>query len=218
MLIYVANVAYLLMLLAFVTRDVLRLRSMLVVAQAVVIFYTYHNGVYLTAAWNAVYVCINAAMVVQIVRERRAVTVPADLRPLYDRHFSALSPQEFLRWWGEGERVTLANQPLTRAGERPDWLYFLLKGGVRVSRGADPVVDLPAGHFVAEMSVLTGAPASADVDADGAVEVVRWPRTALEDLQSSRPAFWIRIQSVIGLDLVQKIRLWERVAQGAVRT
>jgi CRP-like cAMP-binding protein len=213
-LLVIANIAYVMMLLAFVTRDVLRLRSMLVVAQIIVVFYTWHNGGFLTAGWNAAFVCINTAMVVQIVRERRAVQVPADLVPLYERHFAAMSPQEFLRWWQAGERETLANEPLTRAGTRPDWLYFLLKGSVHVRRGADAVVELPAGHFVAEMSVLTGAPANADVDATAPVEVMRWPRGLLDDIHRDRPAAWVRIQSVLGLDLVHKIRLWERIADG----
>jgi CRP-like cAMP-binding protein len=208
----IANVAYVMMLLAFVTRDVLRLRTMLVVAQAIVVFYAWHGGFTLTAGWNAVFVCINAAMVVQIVRERRSVRLPAELVPLYERHFAALSPPEFLRWWRAGERETLASQALTRAGTRPDSLYFLLKGSVRVTRGADTVVDLPAGHFVAEMSVLTGEPANADVDAGLPVEVMRWPRALLDEMHREKPAAWVRIQSVIGLDLVRKITLWERLA------
>lgn len=219
MLIYIANLAYVMMLLAFVTRDVLRLRAMLVVAQSIVVVYTWHNGVYLTSSWNLVYVCINAAMVVLIVRERRAVQVPPDLLPLYERHFAALSPQEFIRWWASGERETIANQALTRAGDRPDWLYFLLKGTVRVSRGAGTVLELPAGYFVAEMSALTGEPANADVDAEGPVEVMRWPRALIDDLRSDRPAAWARIQSVLGLDLIHKLRLWEHLAhRDAART
>jgi hypothetical protein len=218
-LIVIANIAYVMMLLAFVTRDVLRLRAMLVVAQSIVVFYTWHNGVYLTAGWNAAFACINTAMVMQIVRERRAVRVPANLLPLYNRHFAALPPQEFLRWWASGQRETLANEPLTRAGARPEWLYFLLKGTVRVRRGTETVVDLPAGHFVAEMSVLTGEAANADVDASGAVEVMRWRRALLDELRADRPAAWVRIQSVLGLDLIQKIRLWEQLAErGAIRT
>ncbi len=79
-------------------------------------------------------------MAARIVRERRAVDLPADLRPLYERHFSALAPAEFLRWWGQGRHETLENTRLARAGERPDWLYFLLNGTVRVSRNGEAIV------------------------------------------------------------------------------
>ena len=148
-------------------------------------------------------------MAVQIVRERRSVVLPAALQSLYEKHFSALTPPEFLRWWRQGQRETLENQPLARAGQQPDWLYFLLDGTVRVSRDGQRVVDLPSGYFVAEMSLLTGKPANADADAVGLVEVVRWPRRDLQELRLRNPTLWTKVQSVIGHDLVEKIRLGE---------
>jgi len=210
MLIYLANVAYVLMLIAFITRDILNLRGLLVIAQSVVVVYTWYNGVHIIAAWNLLFACINAYMVVQILRERRAVTLPEDLRALYARHFSALSPPEFLRWWRQGRKETLASGVrLARAGERPDWLYFILGGNVRVSRNHANVFELPAGYFVAEMSLLTGEAANADVDALDAVEVMRWPTQELRELRQRNPSLWTKIQSVIGRDLVEKIQRGE---------
>lgn len=211
MLIYLANVAYVLMLIAFITRDILHLRSLLVVAQAVVVVYTWSNGVHIISAWNGLFAVINAYMVVQILRERRAVTLPADLQPLYARHFSALSPPEFLRWWRQGRRESLpGGERLARAGEHPDWLYFLLGGHVRVSRNSANIFELPAGYFVAEMSLLTGEPANADVDAIDSVDVMRWQTQDLRDLRQRNPSLWAKIQSVIGHDLVEKIQRGEK--------
>ncbi|HVT47605.1 MAG TPA: cyclic nucleotide-binding domain-containing protein [Vicinamibacterales bacterium] len=213
MLTVFVNVAYVLMLCAFLARDVLYLRGLLVVAQSIVVTYTWRNGVPLLSAWNATFVVINVTMVVQILRERRAVVLPDDLRLLYDRHFAALTPPEFLRWWRNGRRERVADAPLARAGEQPDALYFLIDGMVRVSRDRQPVADLPAGFFVAEMSLLTGDRANADVDAIGSVELMRWPVDALHELRRRDPAFWSRLQSVIGHDLVEKIRRGEHVAR-----
>lgn len=201
------NLAYGLMALAFITRDVLRLRTLLVVAQLLVIAYTLLAGVPVISAWNVLYVSVNAYMAVQLLHERRAITVPPDLRALHERHFSALSPGEFLRWWALGERTALENAVLVRDGSRPDWLYFLLDGRVRVSRDGEAVTELPPGYFVGEMSLLTDDPANADVHAAGAVVVQRWPRTALADIRERDPKLWTRIQSVLGHDLVEKIHL-----------
>jgi hypothetical protein len=211
MLIYFANLAYFLTLLAFITRDILHLRSLLVCAQIIVVIYTWYSGVHVISAWNLLFVCINAYMVVKILRERRAVTLPQDLQALYERHFAALSPPEFLRWWRQGHRDTLpAGDRLARAGEQPDWLYFILGGRVRVSRNHANVFELPAGYFVAEMSLLTGEAANADVDAVDNVDVVRWPTAALRDLRQRNPSLWTKIQSVIGHDLVEKIHRGEK--------
>lgn len=85
MLTCLANTAYFLMLCAFVTRDILYLRGLLVMAQALVVFYTWRTGVPVIAAWNIVFVGINSVMAVQILRERRAVVLPAELTDLYAR-------------------------------------------------------------------------------------------------------------------------------------
>jgi CRP-like cAMP-binding protein len=211
-LIYLANIAYLLMLCAFITRDVLHLRSLLVIAQSVVVYYSWRSGVPLISVWNGVFAVINLYMVGQILRERRAVVLPADLQALFDRHFSALSPPEFLRLWRLGRRETLAQQTLVAAGARPEWLYFILSGTVHVRRPGGTTMNLPAGHFVGEMSLLTGAAANADADVTGPVEVVRWLTSDLRDIRRSNPGVWTRIQSVIGRDLVEKIQRTESIA------
>lgn len=200
------NVAYALMLVAFVTRDVLHLRSLLACAQAMIVFYTWWNGVPIISAWNVLYVLINVFMVVQILRERREVVLPAELRALHERHFAALTPAEFLRWWGQGRREQLERGTLARAGERPEALTFLVRGSARVHRDGQTVADLPAGFFVGEMSLLTGRPATADVDIDGPSDIVRWPRPELDAIRQRNPVLWTKIQSVIGLDLVIKVR------------
>ena len=178
---YIVHVGYVLMLCAFLARDVLWLRALLSCAQTLVVIYAFRAGVPSIAAWNLLFACINAAWVVVILRERRQVTLPPELTSTYTRYFAALTPQEFLRLWNQGRREVVVGQPLARDGERPDALYFLTAGTARVSRHGKPITELPAGHFVAEMSLLTGEPANADVDAIGKVEAV--------PVGDSRPSF-----------------------------
>lgn len=209
MLFYLANVAYLLMLCAFVTRDVLYLRGLLVVAQSIVVIYTWSTGVHVMTGWNLLFVTINAFMVVQILRERHAIILPPELRALHEKHFSALSPPEFLRWWKRGERVTIHGARLAQEGEHPAWLYFLTSGTVRISRHDRTVLELPGGYFVCEMSLLTGEPANADVDTVGTVDAVRWATRELQQWRLRDAALWTKVQSAIGHDLVEKIKLGE---------
>lgn len=203
---YLAHLGYGLTLSAFVTRDILLLRSLLIVAQLLIITYAWRIGVPTVAGWNTLFAVVNTFWVVRILRERRAVVLPADLRVLYERHFAALSPPEFLRWWRQGDREVLRDESLARAGEFPPYLYFLMSGTVRVSRAGAPITDLTAGFFVAEMSLLTGKVATADADAIGQVDVMRWAVVDLTALREGNPMLWTRIQSVIGHDLVEKIQ------------
>lgn len=211
-MVYLANFAYVLMLCAFVTRDVLYLRILLVIAQSVVVLYTWSNGVRLVSGWNLLFAAINTYMAVQILKARRAVTLPDDLRELHAVHFAALSPAEFLRFWQMGERVTLDRERMAREGTTPDWLYFLLDGRAAVTRHGQSLLELSSGCFVCEMSLLTGEAANADVDVTGVAHVMRWPTASLQTLRLRDAPFWTKIQSAIGHDLVEKIRRTETPA------
>lgn len=203
---YLLHFAYLLMLCAFITRDVLILRSLLFVAQLVVVTYTFSIGVWIISEWNLLYAMINMVWVVMILRERRAVTLPAELRQIHAGFFSALTPAEFLKWWKQGHRETVRDAMMARVGETPDALFFLLSGTVRVTRGATHITDLPGGSFVAEMSLLTGELPTADALAIGDVDVMRWPTATMRRIADRDPKFWSKIQSVLGRDLVEKIK------------
>ena len=201
---YLVHLGYIISLAAFLTRDILLLRSLFIVAQIIVGSYALSKGLTPIAAWNSLFCTINIVYVVLILRDRRQVTLPAELQPIYDRRFVVLSPREFLRWWGLGRREKVHGR-LATTGTHPDWLYFVLNGEVRVSRGTTTVTTLPAGFFVAEMSLLTGHPANADVEAVGDIEVIRWPVREMRTLRVRSPALWIKIQSALGYDLVEKI-------------
>jgi hypothetical protein len=207
---------YLLQLFALLARDVLWLRGILVAAQSVLALYAWLRGPeYLPYVfWNLLFVAINTFWVARLLRERAEVQLPEDLKPLHERHFAALTPPEFLRVWREGERRTVTDVQLVREGTRPDALYFLLAGIASVQRHGRVVAELTAGNFIAEMSLLTGETTTADVVAKGTVEFIAWPAANLTRLRQRNPVLWSKVQSVLGHDLVEKIKRTAAV-QGA---
>jgi hypothetical protein len=202
---YLIHLGYTLQLFALLARDVLWLRGLLVAAQSVLAVYAWMHGLWPYVFWNGLFVAINCFWIVRLLRERAAVRLPDDLKALHERHFAALTPPEFLRVWNEGERRTMPQGRLVQQGTRPDALYFLLSGEAVVSKNGRVVARLPAGNFVAEMSLLTGEKTTADVDAAGAVEYMRWPTEKLLRLRMRNPVLWSKIQSALGHDLVEKI-------------
>ena len=205
---YLVHFGYLLQLFALLARDVLWLRGILVAAQSVLASYAYLRGPEFLpyVFWNALFVAINVYWVVRLLRERAAVTLPADLVPTYEKHFAALAPPEFLRLWRDGRKGSLDGGQLVREGSLPDALYFLLSGQVVVSSGGRELARLMPGSFVAEMSLLTGERTTADVYALGTVEYLAWPAATLARLRTRSPMLWSKVQSVLGHDLVEKIR------------
>lgn len=203
---YLVHLGYLLQLVALLARDVLWLRALLALAQSVVAVYAISRGVVAIAGWNLVLVAINSFWVVRILRERRAVTIPQNLRALYEAHFAALRAGEFLRFWALAEVRTVQAAELTREGQVPEALYWLGQGHLTMEKWGQPPRRVQAPCFVGEMSLLTARPASATVRLVGQGELRAWPRPVLERLQRQQPVLWARVQSVLGLDLVYKIQ------------
>lgn len=194
------------MLCALLARDVLWLRMTLAAAQAVLAVYALAIGVVPIAAWNVLFVAINTAWVVVIVRERRARVLPPELAAIHERHFVAMSAPEFLRFWRTGTRVRVHEAVLTEDGRRPAALYFLLRGRALVRRQGRVVAEVGPGQFVGEMSLVTLQPANAEVRVEEDAEIVAWPVDLLRTLRDAQSPLWTRLQAAIGLDLVGKIR------------
>ena len=201
-----ANLGYFLMLLAFIARDVLWLRLLLVLGQGSVVIYALSVAAWPIAYWNALFALINAIQVLLIVRERRAVRIPEALLEFYDRTFAVFTPNEFLRVWRSGKTVETHNVVLLREGEFPGKLIFVTRGEVFIEKGGKQLARLEAGCFLGEMSLITAGRASADARAPGAVGYVEWDNALLRRWQQRQPALWMKFQSVLGKDLVDKIR------------
>ncbi len=200
------HLGYLFMLCALLARDILWLRGLLVLAQGSLAAYAWTHALPAMTAWNAVFVTINACWMLLILRERHAVQVPAALRALHQAHFAALPPAAFLRFWNAGSEQWRDGGELIRAGSNPEALYFLLDGQVRVQLDGRELARLTKGSFVGEMSLLSGDTAAADVVALGPVRLRAWPLPYLHELPGQQPLLWSQVQSVIGYDIVEKIR------------
>jgi len=203
---YLVHVGYVLMLCALVARDVLWLRATLILAQLVLAAYAWTIAVWPIAAWNALFVAINVAWVLRLVHERRAVVLPERLDRLHRRHFAAMTAGEFLRFWEQGRSTRVTDARITVRGAYPASLFFLVSGRAVVSRDGAHVAELGPGQFAGEMSLITGAPASADVDVAGDADLHAWPIAVVHAIRDGQPALWIRLQAALGADLVEKIR------------
>lgn len=200
------HLGYLLMLVALLARDILWLRALLVAAQANLGLYAWTQGLGGMMFWNGLFVLINTVWVLRILRQRRAVRLPPALETLHRRHFAALTSQEFLAFWQAGSGRRAQAQRLVEQGVHAAELIFLAAGEVRVMAGSKAVARLPAGSFIGEMSLLTGAPTSAAVDAVGEVELRCWPAAWLQQVRLRQPALWSKLQSVLGHDLIEKLK------------
>jgi CRP-like cAMP-binding protein len=199
------NLGYALMLLALMVRDILWLRGILVAAQFSLAIYAFVTASTSVMFWNSLFVIINAVQIVRILRERRPVRIPPDVIDLYENVCSLMSPRAFLDFWHMGVMHTVQDDVIIRKDEPQKELSLILSGTVVVMKEGRVISQISRGSFIAEMSFFTGNVASADVMAKGRVQYIAWRQDGLDSLKRSNPPLFIKIQGVLGKDLIEKI-------------
>jgi hypothetical protein len=200
------NLGYILMLLALLVRDILWLRSILMSAQIILFAYGIVSVNYSVAFWNILFFAINGFQVSRLIRERRPIELPSEITDLYENIFSSMRRREFLNLWHMGSIDSDENEQLIKKGRKQKKLYLILSGKVRVENKGTLITKLGRGSFLAEMSFLTGNPATADVIADGKVRYIFWEQQKLNDLQKINADLFIKLQNILGKDLTEKVK------------
>jgi hypothetical protein len=165
------------------------------------------RGDHYMAAWNFVFVGINLARTVRLLNERRPIHLARDQEQIYKQLFLSMTRREFLFLWEMGNPGRIDGAQLVREGELQRDLVLLLSGEVVVRKGDQrswPACS--AVQFVAEMSFISGEPASANVIADGRVEYMAWPQDKLRALQQLNPGLLVKLQHILGRDLTGKVK------------
>ena len=109
-------------------------------------------------------------------------------------------------FWNMGTIKSTIGDFLIHSGQTQKNLIMVLKGVAAVEVSQQRIANLERWFFIAEISFLTGEPASADVHADGELFYVAWKSIRLKNLKYENPAFWIKLQHVLSEDLVQKVK------------
>jgi hypothetical protein len=96
------NLGYFFMFLALATKDILLLRSILILGQLSLVSFGYLSDNLYVSFWNVLFFGINSFHIVRLLRERRKIELPAELIDLYERVFHSMSRREFLMFWNMG--------------------------------------------------------------------------------------------------------------------
>lgn len=196
---------YVLMFAALVVRDILWLRAILIAAQSSLLTYGVFAGNNAVIFWNGLLPAINIIQIIRLANERRPIALSGGLQSIYERTFSSLRPREFLYLWNMGSEITTENQNLITRGQKQKDIALILNGKVNILRDGNSIARLGRGSFIAEMSFLTGKPATADVRAVGKVSLLSWPQNKLHHLQSMNTPLFIKFQNILGKDLARKV-------------
>ncbi|WP_371397722.1 Crp/Fnr family transcriptional regulator [Fretibacter rubidus] len=206
------HVASLLYVVAFVVRNQLVLRSLVLVATVLYIaYYFFAPDVPLWDAigWSAVLGLANVYVMSKLMLERTTFRLSDAQRQLYGV-FNTLNPGEFrqlLKITNWHSVDTGAEQRLTTEDKACGDLFFVLSGQIGINKGDRSFVVEP-GKFIGEVSYYLQKPATATVVVTGAQEggsYVSWSHDALETLKRKNPGIRVAVQQILSTDMAHKI-------------
>ena len=148
---------------------------------------------------------INVFQVIRLLIERRPVPIAKELRDIYRSVFSDLNTREFLYFWSMGKYIAVDSGFLCRRDTVQDELLLVLEGKVQVTKKGIQVAELSRGDFIAEMSFMTGEPATADVTCNDNVRLIAWSQRKIHNLEHLNSQLLMKIQVILGKDMSRKI-------------
>jgi len=203
---YIQHLGYLFTFLALSVKDMLRLRFILAVAQILLGIYQFLVLRFDVVIWNIIFTIVNIYHIIRIVNERKIVFVPDEIKDIYNTIFNDFTTKEFMNFWALGEYKKSNNSLLVKEGEKQKHLYLILKGNATVKRNKNIINTLKRGKFIAEMSLITNEPASANIYSDNNMEYIAWDQCELNHFQTLNQNLWIKIHNILSKDLVDKIK------------
>ncbi|MEL6751571.1 MAG: cyclic nucleotide-binding domain-containing protein [Pseudomonadota bacterium] len=204
LLVHFASALY---VVAFLVKDQLWLRTLVLVATLAYIIYYYAvpaEPLWDAIGWSVVLGLANLFILVQLVLQRTTLTLSEEEKALY-ANFSTLQPGEFrklvkIATW----RTVDTPLPLTHDGQTNAHLHFVLTGTCAITKGERSFsVDAPA--FIGEVSFFLNEPASATVHAQPGSRVISWDRARLDLLLKRNIGLRIALHSIMNTDMARKV-------------
>ena len=197
--------SYLLTLLALSIRGILWLRIILTVSQFGHLINAYMNDDINKGGWTIIFILINLVQIMIIFRERRELFIPEQIRDLYDNIFHTKTSREFLHFWDKGEIMHVDNKTLISRGDNQENLMLVLNGTAEVIRDDKKIATLERGQFIAEISYITGKPASADVLVPNDLTFYVWDKKSLNELRKKNSNIMQKLDHILTLDMAGKL-------------
>ena len=199
------HTSYFLTLIALTIREIFWLRIMLTVAQGGHLMHAYMNLDYNKGLWTIIFVLINITPIIIILRDRKKLAIPEQIRDLYENIFHTKTNREFLHFWEQGKLHHTEGKTLIQAGDTQADLMLVLNGTADVIRQKKYIASLGRGQFIAEISYITGKPASADVISSQGLTYYVWDRKTLDKLRKYKPIIMGKLDQILTLDMAEKL-------------
>ena len=203
---FLVHIGALIFLIAYLVRDQILLRGLIVIGTIFYIIYylLMPEPLWSALGWNSLFVLINCVMMFLIYSDRAKFKMSEDEEKLYSL-FYTLSPGEFrklmkISTW----QVAQKDIAITKKGLVPENLHFVLDGQAEVSR-ENKKFNVGPGVFIGELAFLTKNTATADVKLMKSSKSVYWNSGSLLGLLARNPQMKVAFDSLLNKDLAVKL-------------
>jgi hypothetical protein len=194
-------------MVCYLFRDQVKLRIFAVLGDTVLsayYFLAFSEPLWSALTWSIANVAINLAMILVLLREHR-MSLLSDNEMMLFRCLDTLTPGQFrkllkLATFHENEEPAT----LTRQGEKPGNLYYVLDGRVKIGKD-DRSFESEPRTFIGEVAFLRGRPASATVTTSGKALYVSWEAMALHALLRHNDELKNALRQLLSDDMADKV-------------
>jgi len=203
------HLAFGLIALSFLVKDIFWLRLMSITASCFSIFYNYFipaEPMIIAIFWNGVFIAVNLYHIGIILYEKRKVKMDDKNEELYSTLFKDMTPVEYLKISRAAQWETLKpNMRIITQGMPVPDLYLIYNGTVDVLVDNKRITDLRDGEFVGEMSFLTEKVATATCKVKHETQCLVWKQRDFKELLKRNPSLYFTIQSVLSAQVSDKL-------------
>lgn len=198
----------LLYILAFLVREELLLR--LLVVSGTVLYILYYYLFPDTPLWDAIIASVimlaaNGLVLGQILWERTTLKLSAEEKELYEA-FDTLTPGRFrdvlkIANWQTADEDTI----LTREDQPSRKLFYIFRGVISVEKTGRQF-RLPEGNFVGEIAFVLKGDTTSTTLAPAGVTYVEWETDELRKLSKRRPNLGNALNALLTRDIARKLK------------
>lgn len=201
------HIAAIFTMICYLFRDQIKLRIFAVIGDALLAAYyvfAFADPLWSAMFWSVVNVTINVVMILVLLREHRK-SLLSDNEMMLFRCLETLTPGQFrkllsLATFHDGEEP----QTLTEQGRKPENLYYVLDGKVRIGKD-ERSFDADPKTFIGEVAFLRDRPASATVTTTGKSLFVSWNAAELQSLLRRNDELKHALGRLLSDDMADKV-------------
>jgi hypothetical protein len=203
---FIANTLY---VISYMLTSMVWLRVLAIIAAVSTFPYFYLQVEPLWSAlfWQSCFLAVNLVNLLILLYSMRRASFDENENLAYETKFSELKPYEVRPIFKYAtQELVESGHVLLKDGQQNQTLYLILDGQCRVLKKGIEVAVLERGHFVGELSFLSGDAVSADVVTVGNAILMSWNKQTLAPLFKRQGLYESYFYSLCSLDVAGKLR------------